>query len=131
MIEVKPGAATKGVAWTPLQVAVYVRMLRSWIEPDQEARAAVLEGMARQRATLGLTSASVPKLRLPVEIVPVDRRRQAADVAPGGTAAVRGRFGKRSEIAGEPLEGLTLWAVEQTGALSALDAHDLDDRRFR
>jgi hypothetical protein len=129
-IEVKPGATTKGVAWTPLQVAVYVRMLRSWIGQDHDAAAAVLEGMARQRAMLALTSPSVPKLRRPIEVIPViaigkplTSRREASH----RFAAVR----EALKDAGEPLEGLTLWAVEETGALSALDACDLDDPRFR
>ena len=43
-----------------LQVAVYVRMLRSWIGPDHDAAAAVVEGMARQRAALGLTAVDRP-----------------------------------------------------------------------
>ena len=129
-IEVKPGAATKGVAWTPLQVAIYVRMLRSWIGPDHETAAAVLDGMARQRAALGLTSATVPKLRIPIEVVPViaigkpvTSRREA----PVRFAAVR----QALQQAGEPLSRLQIWAVEETGVLSALDAMDLDDPRFR
>ena len=38
-IEVKPGASTKGLMWTPVQVAMYVRLLRSWVSPDETAAA--------------------------------------------------------------------------------------------
>jgi len=49
-IEVKPGAETKGLTWTPIQVAMYVRLLRAWIEADEDSARKVLEGMVRQRA---------------------------------------------------------------------------------
>jgi hypothetical protein len=129
-IEVKPGAATKGVSWTPLQVAMYTRMLRAWIGPDHQAAAAVLEGMARQRVALGLSSGSVPSLRLPIEVVPV--------IAIGKPLTSRREAPERFELvrralrsAGESLDGLTLWAIEATGELSVVDASGLDDPRFR
>ena len=70
-IEVKPGDQTKGLALTPIQVAMYARLLRAWIDVDEVFAREVLEGMAQQRAALGLGSAEAPRLRSPIEIVPV------------------------------------------------------------
>jgi hypothetical protein len=126
-IEVKPGAETKGLTWTPIQVAMYVRLLRAWIEADEDSARKVLEGMVRQRAALALGSTEAPELCEPIEIVPViavgkpmTRRRETLERLAIVRAALR--------EAGEPLTGLRFWAIEQTGDVSITDATELDER---
>jgi hypothetical protein len=129
-IEVKPGAATRGVTWTPLQVAVYLRMLRAWIGPDHDAAAEILEDMLHQRVALGLVTGPVPRLRVPIEVVPViaiGKPLTSRREAPQRFAVIREALAR----AGEPLDGLQLWAIEETGDVSAVDAQDLDDPRIR
>ncbi|MGI8846439.1 MAG: hypothetical protein ACR2HC_09770, partial [Thermoleophilaceae bacterium] len=70
-IEVKPGTQTNGLGWTPVQVAMYVRLVRAWTEADPERALEVLEGMAHQRRALGLATTSLPQLRVPIEVIPV------------------------------------------------------------
>ena len=126
-IEVKPGDASRDLIWTPVQVAMYGRLLRAWIEPDQERARQVLEGMAAQRSQLGLGSAEIPRLRLPIEVVPV--------------VAVGGRVTRRRDVqphfkvvrdalmaANEPLEGMQLWKIDHDGEVSITDATELDER---
>ncbi len=83
--------------------------------------------MAHQRGVLGLTTDAVSRLRVPIEVVPV--------IAVGkpiiSPSEARRRFGIVREALrfhGEPLDGLRLWAVEQTGQLSVTDATELDAR---
>ncbi len=127
VIEVKPGTQTNGLGFTPVQVAMYVRLLRAWIQADQEGAREVLMGMARQRRALGLAPGAIPELRRPIEVVPV--------IAVGkpiiSPREARRRFALVREALrdhGEPLEGLALWAVEETGELSITGATDLDAR---
>ena len=83
--------------------------------------------MARQRAALGLGSTDLPGVGDRIEIVPViavgkplTRRRGARE----RHAIVR----EALREAGEPLAGLRLWAIEETGELSVTDATDFDER---
>lgn len=129
-IEVKPGASTKGLTWTPVQVAMYVRLLRSWVSHDEQGAAEILEGMAGQRLALGLNGCVAPRVRLPIEIVPViavgkpmTSRRQAPDRFDIVREALR--------AAGEPLHDLQIWCVELSGELTCTDAESLRDERLR
>lgn len=129
-IEVKPGASTRGLMWTPVQVAMYVRLLRSWIAIDEAAAAEVLEGMAAQRLALGLNGRGAPRIRLPIEVVPV--------IAVGKPMTRRKEAPERFDVvldalhaAGEPLEGLQIWGVELSGKLTCTDAASLSDDRLR
>jgi hypothetical protein len=126
-IEVKPGGASRDLVWTPVQVAMYVRLLRAWIEPDQERAREVIEGMAAQRSDLGLGPTEPPRLRMPIELVPV--------IAVGGPvtgrAVVQPRFDEvRAALgaANEPLDGLQLWKIDHDGEVSITDATELDER---
>ena len=126
-IEVKPGTQTNGLGWTPVQVAMYVRLLRAWIEAAPDTAREVLEGMAMQRLALGLATTSIPQLRVPIEVVPVIAVGKPI-VSP---REARKRFGIVRDALrthGEPLDGLQLWSVEETGELSVTDATDIDDR---
>jgi hypothetical protein len=67
-IEVKPRHAT-AIAWAPLQVIVYARLLRRWLDHDPDA-ATILNGVAEQRRTLGLLG-SVSAVRTDSTVVPV------------------------------------------------------------
>ena len=67
-IEVKPGTETKGLALTPIQVAMYMRLVRAWVDANELFAREVLEGMAQQRAALGLGSTEALRLRNPIEI---------------------------------------------------------------
>lgn len=126
-IEVKPGTQTNSLGWTPIQVAMYVRLLRAWTEADPELAREVLEGMVGQRVVLGLTTTEVPRLRVPIEVVPVIAVGRPIRNPP----EARKRFGivrDALRAQGEPLDGLRLWSVEKTGELSVTDATDIDDR---
>jgi len=124
---VKRGGASRDLVWTPVQVAMYVRLLRAWIEPDQERAREVIEGMAAQRSDLGLGPTEPPRLRMPIELVPV--------IAVGGPvtgrAVVQPRFDEvRAALgaANEPLDGLQLWKIDHDGEVSITDATELDER---
>lgn len=127
-IEVKPGAQTKGLIWTPIQVAMYVRLLRAWVDADDAKARQVLEGMARQRAALELGSTEAPRLRDPIEIVPVIAVGKPITHLP----EARERFGivlSALRKAGEPLAGLQLWAIDATdGNVCVTNATELDER---
>ncbi len=126
-IEVKPGTKTRGLAVTPIQVAMYVRLVRAWIDADKVFGRAVLEGMAQQRAALGLGSTEAPRLRDPIEIVPVI----AVGTPISNPRHARPRFGivrKALCESGEPLTGLQLWAIDISGDISMTDATELDER---
>ena len=106
---------------------MYARLLRAWTEADQEHARDVLEGMVHQRGVLGLSADVAPRLRAPIEVVPV--------IAVGkpiiNPREARKRFGivrHALRAHGEPLHGLRLWAVEETLELSITDATDLDAR---
>lgn len=125
-IEVKPGAQSRGVTWTPVQVAMYVRLLRAWIDADPPNARDVLEGMARQRAALQL-GAPPPTLAEQIEVVPViaiGKPITSPRGLPERFALVREALAE----AGEPLAGLRLWAIEGTGEISVTDATELDER---
>jgi hypothetical protein len=132
VIEVKPGAtsksSTKEFAKAPLQVAMYVWWVRKWISRDPARARDVLLGMAGQRTALGLFGNKAPKLGDPIKVVPVI----AIGKPVGGGERCR-RFKqtldcvKRSD---KSLEGLSVWAVEESGELSSTDATELDERFF-
>lgn len=125
-IEVKPGTQTKGLALTPIQVAMYMRLVRAWVDADEGFAREVLEGMAQQRAALGLGSTETPRLRDPIEIVPVI----AVGTPISNPRVARTRFGiVRSALreSGESLTGLQLWAINMNGDISITYATDLDE----
>jgi hypothetical protein len=72
VIEVKPGSALSGIAWSPLQVTFYAELLREWATAvgDEVARA-TLTRMLDHRVQLGLTDHPLRPLGAPLEIVPV------------------------------------------------------------
>lgn len=126
-IEVKPGAKTDPLVCTPIQVAMYQRLLRAWIEADEVYARLVLQGMAAQRAALGLGSTEVPPLCDPREIAPV--------IAVGKPVKEREEAHRKVELVRdalreveEPLTGLRFWAIEKTGEISITDALELDER---
>jgi hypothetical protein len=127
-IEVKPGPLV-GPA-NLFQLAMYVRLLRAWIEPDKAFARQVIEGMARQRAALGLGSREQQQLSATIEVVPV--------LAIGKPMDDREDVRERFEIvldalneAGEPLcgllSGLRFCAIEESGEVSIIDASELDE----
>lgn len=132
-IEVKPGmkskskSASKALKNTPIQVAMYVRMLRAWVDASEVFAREVLEGMAAQRAALGLNDRQAAQLRDPIEIVPV--------IAVGKPVVERHEVHDHIELVrdalravGEPLTGLEFWAIEETGLISLSDATCLNAR---
>jgi hypothetical protein len=126
-IEVKPGTQTTGLALTPIQVAMYMRLVRAWIEADEVFAREVLEGMAQQRAALGLGSTEALRLRDPIEIVPVF----AVGTPISSPRDARTRFELvRNALreSGESLTGLQLWAINMSGDISITDATELDER---
>lgn len=127
-IEVKPGAQTKGLIWTPIQVAMYVRLLRAWIDADEATARKVLEGMARQRAALKLGSTAAPRLRDPIELVPVIA--VGKPITHLSEASERFRVVRNSlREAGEALTGLQLWAIDAAdGKVAITNATELDER---
>ena len=64
---------------------MYVRLLRAWVDADEANAREVLEGMARQRAALELGSTEAPRLRDPIEIVPVIAVGTPTQAPTGGT----------------------------------------------
>jgi len=70
-IEVKPGSATAGIAWAPLQATFYAELLKAWSnEVGQESQRSLHE-MLKQRIHLKLTRDPNRSLKYPLEIVPV------------------------------------------------------------
>jgi hypothetical protein len=68
IIEVKPGAATGSLGWTPAQVTVYADLFKRWLA-NHPGAANVLEKMLEQRVQLGLSPHV--SLKRPVQIRPV------------------------------------------------------------
>jgi hypothetical protein len=54
VIEVKPAAEIKGLAWGPAQVRLYADLFASWLDADEELARDRLAVMADQRRALGL-----------------------------------------------------------------------------
>jgi hypothetical protein len=128
---VKPGALVGPE--NLFQLAMYVRLLRAWIDPDLALGREVTEGMAHQRAALGLGSPEQHRLSETIEVVPV--------LAIGRPMLGREEAGERFRIvndalqeAGDPLSGLLsglrLWAIDvaETGEITITDASELDER---
>lgn len=57
-IEVKPRGVSS-LVWSPIQVIVYARLVRRWLEDDLAARS-ILERIAEQRRRIGLIRSTVP-----------------------------------------------------------------------
>jgi hypothetical protein len=68
IVEIKDGSYVPGVAWAPIQVAMYARIMRHWIDSDAAATA-VLKAMLQDRVTLGLSVAR--ELAVPIRLRPV------------------------------------------------------------
>ena len=69
-IEVKPGNATGGITWGPLQVRHYANLFTEWAS-QAPAAAEIIQGMIDQRFRLGLIEHSKPVLQLPIRVEPV------------------------------------------------------------
>jgi hypothetical protein len=70
-IEVKPGSATAGITWAPLQATFYAQLLRAWSNEVGQKSQHILHAMLQQRIDLGLTRDPNRRLKYPLEIVPV------------------------------------------------------------
>jgi len=70
-IEVKPGSATAGITWAPLQATFYARLLQSWAEEAGPESATIIERMLGQRVAVNLTPDPIRPVRVPLEVVPV------------------------------------------------------------
>jgi hypothetical protein len=68
-IEVKPPNATGTITWSPLQVRQYTSLFSEWVSAEPKA-AAIIQGMADQRAELGLTGYA-PRVWKPLEVRPM------------------------------------------------------------
>jgi hypothetical protein len=128
-IEVKPGNLL-GPA-NLFQVAMYVRLLRAWIDADEALAREVLEGMARQRAALGLGLPEPNRLAAKLEVVPV----LAIGKPIIDAQQIRHQFKIVRDALnedGEPLNGLLndlrFCAIEKSGEISIIDASELDER---
>ncbi|HAS08941.1 MAG TPA: hypothetical protein DCS55_00220 [Acidimicrobiaceae bacterium] len=109
-IEVKPGSATDGVTWSPLQATFYARLFSAWADERGPAAVDDIKSMLDQRVDLGLTSARQRSLRSPLEVVPV--------VAIGGGASPaaleRMRAVQQALVAsGAGRDDLEIWQVEE------------------
>lgn len=67
-IEVKPRGVSS-LVWSPIQVIVYARLVRRWIDADPAARS-ILARIAEQRRRIGLVNKTVP-LPEANDVVPV------------------------------------------------------------
>jgi hypothetical protein len=103
-IEVKPGSATDGVTWSPLQATFYARLFQAWADERGSAAVDDIQSMLDQRVALGLTSAPPRALRSPLDVVPV--------VAIGGAAS--------------PAALERMRAVQQALVASGVGRHDLE-----
>lgn len=109
-IEVKHAYDTNGVGWTPAQVAVYLRLLRAWAEPDSEKARKTLDGMLFQRRQVlgaGGTDVAARPLELVPAIVIGQKLGRSAPEAARRMSAVRDALAD----AGEPLHGLRVWQL--------------------
>ena len=131
VIEVKPGAPTPPLAWTPAQVALYLRIFSAWAAQDPDHARRVVAGMIEDRVRLGLAPRSAialaAGLREPLEIVPVIAVGTPVTnlrVAPTRFEQVR----QALHDAGEPLDGLELWIIDGHGAVTTGFAPVIDER---
>lgn len=69
VVEAKPAGATDGITGGPAQVALYARMVRTWIDSDPAAAVEELRRQLGQRVSLGLSRHRA--LMTPVQVVPV------------------------------------------------------------
>jgi hypothetical protein len=136
-IEVKPGPLV-GPA-NLFQLAMYVRLLRAWIEPHKAFVPKVIEGMARQRAALGLGSPELHRLSARIKVVPVLAIGTPMTDSEELSKTLRKELRKKFKIvrdalneAGEPLNGLLrglrFGVIEKDGHVSVIDASELDER---
>jgi len=116
VIEVKDGADTAGVGWTPAQVALYLRLFECWADHCTGA-ADILSAMLKQRQRLGLLPGGEHQIARPVRFVPViaigpDMR--SPNIANQRMTAVRGAL----ETQGIDLADLQFWQVDKHGAIA-------------
>ena len=127
VIEVKPGTASGTVVWTPMQVAVYVQLVRAWCDDNPESAREVCVGMAQQRVELGLTTAPTHDVRLPVDVVPVIAFGTPV-LKREDSAARFERVREAVDECGVDLPALELWTVSNSGEVTRTDALGLDER---
>ena len=119
VVEVKHGGDTTGVGWTPAQVALYLRLVRQWVDGTPSA-ASILNGMLRQSAQVGLVTDRGFTVREPVELVPVIALGEPI----GNPRVARERM--RQVVAAlaaqdVELDGLVVWLVGDAVAAVGLD----------
>ncbi len=103
---------------------MYARLITAWAQADPIYAADVVEGMATQRAELGLGPGEFPALRTPIEVVPViaiGLPLTTREDVPLRFAAVREALAS----AREPLAGLQLWTLTASGEITQSAAVDL------
>jgi hypothetical protein len=118
VVEVKPGSATAGITWAPLQAIFYAELFRAWSDQVGKAGADSLNAMLQQRVDLRLERDHGRRVEHPVRIVPV--------VAIGGTpkspqAIPRLEKVRSALLAGGRWTDLEVWIVEESVARTTLD----------
>lgn len=123
IVEIKPGSATSGITWAPIQATFYARLFRRWAAEAGSQALQIINAMVQQRVELGLSRVSSAPLVEPLEFVPI--------VAIGGqpkspAALPRMRHVQAALLsAGVGEQGLEVWEVEE--AVRARKLPVLDD----
>jgi len=111
-LEVKPGSATAGISWAPLQATFYAELLKAWSNEVGQESKEFLHRMLQQRIDLGLTRDPNRRLKYPLEIVPV--------VAIGGSPKSREALPRLKAVQNALLKAkvgyptLEVWQVEDS-----------------
>lgn len=122
VVEVKPGSATSGIAWSPLQATFYTRLFRSWADEAGDDAPRILRSMLAQRVDLGLTRDPLRAPRTPVEFVPV--------VAIGGSPSSPQALPRLRRVQSALLDAevgdpaLQVWLVEESVSRTVAPAVD-------
>lgn len=120
VVEIKPGSATSGIAWAPLQATFYARLFRAWADEAGVGSRTTLESMLQRRITLNLSRDRIRPLSYPLDIVPV--------VAIGGVPKSPKAIGRLQHVqnalldAGEGEGAMEVWQVEETVLQTQLPA---------
>lgn len=102
-VEVKPRGANN-IPWAPLQVIVYARLLRRWMETDPDAPG-ILNGVAAQRKALGLLAEDAPVITPDAEVVPfLAIQRGMSPTSRNRLAAMLSYLSEQGVIEAESLE---------------------------
>lgn len=115
VVEVKPGAETGTLAWTPLQVATYTALFRDWAASEEEP-SRILNGMIEQREALELIEPGRFRVSAPVRFAPVIA---VGTPVPSPVVDERMRIVHDAVRAVEPalLDGLEIWTVSKSGEI--------------